>query len=176
MAIRDKSKASGLFSSANFSFDDLDRELVKQKSNSFKARLDEGDYDSFTWKDWQNYFKLKAKEYGVTKYVSGLAYKESSTIKSLMKNFSSQEIKNMMDFVWECDEYNPCRNKRKETLGIWIFSSGFLQEVAQLTDIWIANGTLRSEKDRPLTESKWEDKETSTEDSKPTKGKSRFFV
>ena len=177
MALRDKSKIQGLFSSsAGFSLDyleeQLDNDKEKRKLSPFKQKLRDENFEDFVWKDWKEYFKFKAKACGIDRFIPGNPAKESQILKSLMTKFSPYEIKEMIDFVWDCDEHKLVPHKN--TMGIWILSSGYLQSVTQLMETWKREGTLMPKQNRPLTESKWDNEEPVVV-TKPKK-KSRITV
>jgi len=178
MGIKDRSLLQGVFS-ANFDVDEFNSYCVEEKVplvklSSFKQKLNEGLFDEFVWKDWKEYFILKANQHGVTKYRGGDARKESGILKSIMTEFSPNEIKEMIDFVWDCDEHNLVPHK--STMGIWILSKGYLNSVVQLLILWKKEGTLKPKQNRPLTESKWEDKEPEEVSIMKPKRKSRISV
>lgn len=176
MAIRDKSKAAGLFTS-DFNIDEID-DLVKdsKKSSPFERKLEEERYEDFTCSDWKKYFALKAKCWGVKNFRFGDPRKESSVITSLMKNFSSVQIKEMIDFLWEADHDLVAH---KQAMGIGMLSLSWQPTILALLPIWKKEGTLKpKDKRRRVIESDWEQEEHIPQENTktPDKKKSRISI
>ena len=109
------------------------KQVIKPKQDipEFKRKLDESAWDEFTCKDWIEYFKIKAVENGV-RFIRGDYIKENAIIKSLMGNFKSHEVKLMIEFVWDA----PHTFTEKSTMGLWIFSKGWLNTVYNGALLW----------------------------------------
>lgn len=166
MAVRDNSRMNGIVTDSlcireaeldNFR---TDRSLVK-----YEEKVKAGNFSEFTWNDWKKYFISKAKESGV-RYFAGDSRKEKSILESLMGNFTANSIKEMIDFIWECDHKLV---KNKETIGIFILSKGWLQSVYPLSQKYKEEGDISGRKPR-----EW--KEGKRSETSPAKKKSRISI
>lgn len=112
--------------------------VAKPKKNAIdRARelVESANWDLVDFRIWIGYFMFKAKTYGIN-YVRGDSRAEASVIKSLMKNYNPNEIKDMMDFIWDAWDYPP--SVRRNTMGITILSKGWLNTIVQSTIEWKA--------------------------------------
>lgn len=154
MAIRNSDNLSGLFDELDFGErDNVDNFNKDRATLKYEDKVKQGHFSEFTHSDWRKYFAQKAKESGIVKYITGNPLTESSILKSLMGNFSHKTIKDMIDFVWECDHKLV---NHKETIGIWILSKSWLQSVYPLSVKWKENGDIHDRKPREWREVKSE--------------------
>lgn len=114
-------------------------------------KLSKGKFKDFDEKDWFQYFVLKAKQNNV-RYLQRNYAKDYAILKSIMGELSPEEIKNMIDFVWDCDHdiYSP-----KSTMGIWILSKGWINTIYQNSVLW-AEGKYKP-KNAPMRNREWVD-------------------
>lgn len=101
--------------------------------DEFLNRLEDGLFNEFTKKDWLMYWQHKAEQYGV-KYIimKGNYPKEYAILGSIMDNFPVDEVKLMIDFLWDCEhDIHP-----KKTMGTWILSKGWINGVYQSAIQW----------------------------------------
>jgi hypothetical protein len=125
----------------------------------FEEKLEEGKISSFDHRDWYYYWRKKAEENGV-RYITSNYPKDYAIIKSLMNELSWQEIKAMIDFVWDSEQ--DIQDKR--TVGLWILSKGWVNTIYQNTKLWI-DGDYKPKK-APKRNREWKDvAEASRKDS-----------
>lgn len=77
------------------------QEKASRKYKHFMKLFEEGKFSEFTDVDWLEYFRYKASEHNV-KYIIGNYFKEQSTMKGLINRYTHDEIKTMIDFLWDC--------------------------------------------------------------------------
>lgn len=94
-------------------------------------KLEDERFMDFDEKDWFQYFVLKAKEQGVKYLVRNYA-KDYTIIKSILSELTWDELKTMIDFVWESDQ----DIVDKRTVGIWILSKGWINTIYQNSVLW----------------------------------------
>lgn len=102
----------------------------------------EADFSNYTAQDFLKYWKSKAKERGIT-YIPA-KYKDISVLKSLCKNFTSTEIKDMIDYIWDekTKFYLSGQLLNPTSYGIFLLSNGFLNKVYNDTKLWKNGETL----------------------------------
>lgn len=103
--------------------------VTSDKSGIIKS---EEDYSKFKVNDWIKYFCTKAEKHGVKYQI--VRYKDTSVIKSLMSNYSSQEIKNIIDFLWDSDYRFKSGGREKDLMeyGIYLLSNAWLSSYYNL--------------------------------------------
>lgn len=94
-------------------------------------KLEDERFMDFDEKDWFQYFVLKAQEQGVKYLVRNYA-KDYTIIKSILSELTWDELKTMIDFVWESDQ----DIVDKRTVGIWILSKGWINTIYQNSVLW----------------------------------------
>lgn len=115
----------------------------------YEAKLSDGLYNDFKCSDWIKYWQDKALTQGVTYYIPPSRYVvENQIFKRLMKEYPVNDLKTMIDFVWEC-EHDVYLNK--PMMGTWILTKGWEQSVVQGALLWRdgqykTNDQLKSEK------------------------------
>lgn len=90
------------------------------------------DYSKFKSNDWIKYFSDKAKEHDVKYQV--VKYKDTSVIKSLMATYPSDEIKKIIDFLWDSDYRFKAGGREKTFMeyGIYLMSNAWLSSYYNL--------------------------------------------
>lgn len=102
----------------------------------------EGDFSNYSPQDFLKYWKSKAKDRGIT-YIA-VKYKDISVLKSLCKNFTGTEIKDMMDYIWDGSTkfYLGGQLLNPTSYGIFLLSNGFLNRIYNDTKLWKNGETL----------------------------------
>lgn len=117
------------------------RRSTEQKSRESTSRLDtlieNGDFHKMNHKDWIAYYARRFKDTYNARYISS-GVKDNAVMKSLLQNLEWEEIKLMIDFVFDCD--HDLYNTRQ--LGIFAFSKGWLNQTYQSAHEWQA-GTYK---------------------------------
>ncbi|MMZ46497.1 hypothetical protein D1872_81140 [compost metagenome] len=118
--------------------------------DAFMTKLQDEDFESFTQKDWISYFVYKAAGQGI-KYVVGNYPKAHSIIKSLMNEMHYDEIKRMIDFLFDSDQdIHP-----KQTIGIQMLSGGWINTVYQNSILWEQGKYTPRNKKAPSRTREW---------------------
>lgn len=78
---------------------------------------------------WIKYFASKMGETGM-RYIS--SPKDSNIAKSLLKNFTEDDIKLMIDFIFDSDQ----TFVDKRTVGFWVLSKGWLNTIYNNSVLW----------------------------------------
>jgi hypothetical protein len=139
---------------------------LQEKVDDFKIKLAEERFDEFEVYDWRNYFQKKAIDNNFYfRYTNkpNRNIREKQIIEDLMSEFSSQEIKNMMDFLWEA----PHKIADKSTITLSHLCGGWMNQVVTQTIDWM-KGNFGKDKDKTIREYK------PTEENKPAK--SRVYI
>ncbi len=133
----DREKIRGLIV-PNIDIPDKKRGRPNNK-DKFRGKLDSGEFEEFTYKDWILYFEYKYSLQG-RKYISSPT-KDSSIIKSVMSKFSPEEIKTMIDYVFDSNQtvVDP------RTVGIWILSKNWLNTIYNNSILW-KEGSIKKTK------------------------------
>lgn len=109
---------------------------VSPATRKFLAKLQDERFNDFTKTDWLLYFQKQYKD------VNGIGYqilgqqmycKHHAIIKSLMNNYTPNDIRSMIDFLFTSEQDMFPKNK----ITIYHLSSGFLPSVYQNTQMWI---------------------------------------
>lgn len=97
---------------------------------------DELDYSNYTPSDWQRLWNTKAAENNI-KYIP-VPYKDSSVFKSLKKTFKGDEIKLMIDFIWDSGYiFNTKRGVIPKTdYGVYLMSSDWVNSIYNKAIWW----------------------------------------
>lgn len=106
----------------------------------------ETDFSNYTPQDFLKYWKAKARGCGVT-YIPA-KYKDISVLKSLCKNFTCTEIKDMIDYIWDEKTVFFLNGSKlqKTSYGIFLLSNGFLNKVYNDTKLWKNGETLEEQR------------------------------
>lgn len=109
---------------------------VTPATRKFLNKLNSERFQDFDKGDWLMYFQMKYKEAnGIGYQIKGnqMYIKHHSIIKSLMKNYTPNDIRSMIDFLFtsEQDLFD------KGQITVFHLSSGFLPSVYQSTQLWI---------------------------------------
>lgn len=113
---------------------------TQKNYNKFEAKLNEELFSEFDHKDWFQYFVYKAREHNV-KYLTRNYAKEYAIIKSILNELTWEDLKLMMDFVWDSNQ----DIVEKPTMGLWILSKGWINSVYQSSLLW-AQGKYKPSK------------------------------
>lgn len=94
------------------------------------------DFSNYTADDFLKYWKAKAKEHNVT-YMT-VKYKDKAILKSLLKNFKCEDIKLMMDYLWDSGEPIMLREGKLQfpSYGLFLLSGGFLNPIYNKAVWW----------------------------------------
>lgn len=95
------------------------------------SKLEDELFNEFDEKDWFQYFVLKAEEQGVKYLVRNYA-KDYTIIKSILSELTWDELRTMIDFVWESNQ----DIVEKRTMGIWVLSKGWINSIYQNSILW----------------------------------------
>lgn len=109
--------------------------LTKQ----FLCKLESEMYSNFTAQEWIMYFIFKAGLSGIDYRVINKNY-DLSIMRALKKNFTPLEIKDMIDFLFECKDLHGFNN-----LSIYLLSNKFVSKVYNDSKAW-KNGTYSPKK------------------------------
>lgn len=111
------------------------------------------DISNYTAEDFLRYWKAKAKEHNVT-YVT-VKYKDKAILKSLINNFTKEDIKLMMDYLWDSGEPIMLKDGKLQytSYGLFLLSGGFLNPIYNKANWW-KNGIKETPKARG-----WENKD-----------------
>jgi hypothetical protein len=166
---------------SNYQLEDKPNTKVSDSMRRFLNKLNEKLYEDFTKSDWLMYFQMKFKDTnGYGYHIAGkIQYsKHYAVISSLMKNYTTQEIKDMMDFLF--DSTQDLQDTKRLT--IYYLSGGFLTGVYQDTQLWVRGEYLNKReqwakekedaKKKELQQNKRRREWTSTED-KPVEKKTK---
>lgn len=110
-------------------------------------KLHEKQFDKFISDDWIRYFRDKAKSKGI-KFLRGNVIKERTILNALMKKLTPEEIKVYIDFIFDSNQ----EIVDKRTVGIWIFSGGWINTIYQHSQLWIKGETKNVSKNREWIE------------------------
>lgn len=96
----------------------------------------EVDFSNYTADDFLKYWKSKAKEHNVN-YMT-VKYKDKAILKSLLKNFKGEDIKLMMDYLWDSGESIILREGKLQfhSYGLYLLSGGFLNSIYNKAVWW----------------------------------------
>lgn len=94
-------------------------------------KLEDELFNEFNEKDWFQYFVMKAEEHGIKYLVRNYA-KDYTIIKSILNELSWDELKTMIDFVWDSNQ----DIVDKRTVGIWVLSKGWINTIYQNSVLW----------------------------------------
>lgn len=99
----------------------------------------QSDISNYTAGDFLKYWKAKAKEHNIT-YVA-VKYKDRSILKSLINNFKNEDIKLMMDYLWDSGEPIMLKGEKLQytSYGLFLLSQGFLNTVYNKAVWWKNN-------------------------------------
>lgn len=126
------------------SFKPRERKLLKKVANKklspairrFYQKLNQERFNDFNKTDWLMYFqKLYKDANGIGYFINGqqMYVKHYGVINYLMKNYSANDIRSMIDFLFTSNQdLFP-----KGQITIYHLSSGFLPQVYQNTQLWI---------------------------------------
>jgi hypothetical protein len=166
---------------SNYQLEDKPNTKVSDSMRRFLNKLNEKLYEDFTKSDWLMYFQMKFKDTnGYGYHIAGkIQYsKHYAVISSLMKNYTTQEIKDMMDFLFDSTQ----DLQDTKSLTIYYLSGGFLTGVYQDTQLWVRGEYLNKReqwakekedaKKKELQQNKRRREWTSTED-KPVEKKTK---
>lgn len=109
---------------------------VSPATRKFLEKLEKERFQDFTKTDWLLYFQKQYKEVNKVGYqILGkqMYYKHHAIIKSLMENYTPNDIRSMIDFLFTSEQDMFPKNK----ITIYHLSSGFLPSVYQSTQMWI---------------------------------------
>lgn len=109
---------------------------VTPATRKFLNKLNSERFQDFDKGDWLMYFQMKYKEAnGIGYQIKGqqMYIKHHSVIKSLVKNYTPNDIRSMIDFLFtsEQDLFD------KGQITVFHLSAGFLPSVYQSTQLWI---------------------------------------
>jgi hypothetical protein len=168
MVFRDSSKLEGLLDDVaeDIGITEVPKKIHKSSNpmQRFITKLNEKDFEHFNTQDWLRYWNYKRNSHGLGNYIPNCT-KDCAILKSLMKNFKMQDIKLMIDFLYDAshDLYN------KKKMGIWILSKGWLNEVYQSAQMW-KDGEYKTraqerkeEYTKPIRNREWTGNTTKTE-------------
>ena len=148
------------------------KSIIKDEDNKpkahrkhFKEKLASDELASFTCIDWVEYFIYKCNGYGFQYFrgQKGSIINENKIISNLMKDYTPEQIKNIFDFMWDIWD-NPKIDKR--TMRISILSTGWMQEIFNLTESWSKGDSVNRNIDKPNTTREW--RGTKTVEVEPT--------
>lgn len=115
----------------------MEGKAERESISRFDKMMADGDYHKFNAKDWITYYSRRFKDTFNVRYMSS-GVKDSAVMKSLLQNLDWEEIKLMIDFVFDCD--HDLYNARQ--IGIFAFSKGWLNATYQSAHEWQA-GTYK---------------------------------
>ncbi len=96
----------------------------------------ETDYSNYDASDFMRYWKAKAREKGVT-YIA-VKYKDRAILKHLVANFKGEDIKLMMDYLWDSEEPINLKEGRLQypSYGLFLLSNGWLNSIYNKAVWW----------------------------------------
>lgn len=96
----------------------------------------QADISNYTTDDFLRYWKAKAKEHDVS-YVA-VKYKDKAILKSLINNFTKEDIKLMMDYLWDSGEPIMLKGVQLQytSYGLFLLSQGFLSGIYNRATWW----------------------------------------
>lgn len=109
---------------------------VTPATRKFLNKLNSERFQDFDKGDWLMYFQMKYREAnGIGYQIRGnqMYIKHHSIIKSLMKNYTPNDIRSMIDFLFTSNQ----DIFDKGQITVFHLSSGFLPTVFQNTQLWI---------------------------------------
>lgn len=104
----------------------------KRMTKAYKSRLEKESYKDFTKRDWMTYWIMKAKEHDVA-YIVGNSMKEYSVLDSLRRKFKPNEVKAMIDFLWDSEQDMFI----KSSMGVLVLRSDCINGIYQNSQDWI---------------------------------------
>lgn len=123
-------------------------EVSTSKRKAMLAKLEDELFESFNVSDWIEYFRLKAEPYKVD--LRTITAKDTAIFKSLMSNYRVNEIRDMIDFVWDA----PHTIKPKDEIRMWILSGGWINDIFNKSQKW-KRGEFNNNPSKPKRE--WSD-------------------
>lgn len=104
----------------------------------------QADISNYTADDFLKYWKAKAKEHNIT-YVA-VKYKDKAILKSLINNFTKEDIKLMMDYLWDSGEPIMLKDGQLQytSYGLFLLSQGFLNNIYNRATWWKRGITPKS--------------------------------
>ena len=101
----------------------------------------QGDFSNYNASEWMKYWKSKAKEKNI-KYVA-VKYKDTDILKKLVSDFKSDEIKLMMDYLWDSGDTFTIRGEtlHYSSYGLYLLSSAFISSIYNKAIWWRDNIT-----------------------------------
>jgi hypothetical protein len=140
---------------SNYQLQDKPNAKVSDSMRRFLNKLSEELFEDFSKSDWLMYFQMKFKECnGFGYHIAGkIQYsKHYAVISSLMKNYTTEDIKAMIDFLF--DSSQDLQDKKRLT--IYYLSGGFLTGVYLDSQLWLRGEYLnkREQWDKEKEEAK----------------------
>lgn len=117
----------------------------REKQSRYVTLLKNEEFHKFSPKDWITYYSERFHETFGSKYLSS-GVKDSAIMKSLLANLDWEDVKLMIDFVFDCD--HDLFNTRQ--LGIFAFSKGWLNQTYQSAQEWQAGTYVKKSDLRKL--------------------------
>lgn len=114
----------------------ISNKKVSPATRKYLKKFNSGRFNDFDHRDWLMYFQQQYKEANKIGYqVRGqqMYYKHFSILRSLVKNYTPNDIKSMIDFLFTSNQ----DLFDKGQLTVFHLSSGFLATVYQNTQLWI---------------------------------------
>jgi hypothetical protein len=137
---------------------------IPEDENSYKNKLEEERFNDFVVGDWKKYFQKKAIDNGYFfRYVNNPKSNSQakSIIQALMKEFSGDEIKIMIDFLWGA----PHKLTNKSAMGIGMLSGNWLQTVLIASQNW-AQGKFNDNPEKAVREYKPDPRDKTPDESR----------
>lgn len=103
--------------------------VVSSEDKGIIKNSSDNDYSNYLADDWMRYWKSKAREKNI-KYIP-VKYKDISVLKKLVRDFRGEEIKMMIDYIWNDKTAFNLKGEKLvySSYGIFLLSGAFLSSV-----------------------------------------------
>lgn len=145
----------------------LDKKQKKMNTNKmkFQSKLESNLYNEFTHLEWIYYFQMKYKEAtGKPCIMTGAStnQKAKSVVTSLMNDYTSQDIKTMIDFLFMADHDI---EEHKTCITIFMLSKNWVMQIHPKSQLWKKGMYSKRSKKAPTVNREWKDSIITTPDN-----------